>query len=113
MTRRFTLLTATLALMLLAAVPAQAQPQGYQSEPQPQAPANARKIKSGTGFFLSNVGHIVTNEHVVNGCTNVKIRGSVSSMNARVIGVDTERDLALLLADVRPRRIANLRENRG
>lgn len=108
---------------VLAVLPAQAQPpKGYQDwQNQPGgaqsssggSPAPARKIKSGTGFFISNVGHVITNEHVVHGCDQVMIRGSVNKMKARVIGTDSEADLALILADVRPRRVASLRENKG
>ncbi len=71
----------------------------------------AAQIQSGTGFFVSNTGHIITNEHVVHGCSKVMVRGSVSPSTAYVLDVDTEYDLALLRAESKPRRIANIRRS--
>ncbi len=54
----------------------------------------------GSGFFISSDGYIVTNNHVVDHATNVTIiTADGKSMSAKVIGVDTKTDLALLKAD--------------
>lgn len=66
-------------------------------------------ISSGTGFFVSNRGHIVTNEHVVKGCQEVKIRGAVEPSTAEVIDTDENNDLALLKTQSHPRRVATVR----
>jgi len=71
--------------------------------------ARAAQVVSGTGFFVSNRGHIVTNEHVVKGCLQVRIRGAVEPMSADVIGYDQQNDLALLKANVSPPRFAILK----
>lgn len=68
------------------------------------------KIFSGTGFFVSNRGHIITNEHVVKGCDTVTVRGAVSPIKAKVLKVDVANDLALLQADTVPGRVATLRQ---
>jgi len=68
--------------------------------------AQAGMVSSGTGFFVSNRGHIITNEHVVKGCSEVMIRGAVERTIARVIDIDSENDLALLQTDAIPSRIA-------
>jgi serine protease Do len=53
----------------------------------------------GSGFFISGDGYIVTNDHVVDHATEVTITTSDGkSMPAKVIGVDTKTDLALLKA---------------
>ena len=53
----------------------------------------------GSGFFISADGYIVTNDHVVDHATEVTITTSDGkSMPAKVIGVDTKTDLALLKA---------------
>jgi serine protease Do len=53
----------------------------------------------GSGFFISGDGYIVTNNHVVDHATEVTITTSDGkSMPAKVIGVDSKTDLALLKA---------------
>lgn len=55
---------------------------------------------SGTGFFVSADGYIVSNYHVVADATQVEVRdvnGKVHS--ARIISVDTSNDVALLKID--------------
>jgi S1-C subfamily serine protease len=54
--------------------------------------------KTGTGFVVSASGHIVTNHHVVNGCTG-DIHGNLSGepvTTLRVVSSDESNDLALL-----------------
>jgi serine protease Do len=53
----------------------------------------------GSGFFISSDGYIVTNDHVVDHATEVTVTTSDGkSMPAKVIGVDSKTDLALLKA---------------
>ena len=60
----------------------------------PVAPPAGEKPKStGSGFFVSNNGYIVTNQHVVNECSLVAIKGFGT---ARLLKADSENDLALL-----------------
>ncbi len=75
-------------------------------------PLSAMMVKSGTGFFISKAGHIITNEHVVRGCKSVKIRGAVAPTHAEVIKTDNEIDLALLRTKTIPPRIAPIRSAR-
>ncbi len=54
----------------------------------------------GSGFIIDEQGHILTNKHVVDGASLVKIilhDGAV--VNAIVLGTDSENDLALLKID--------------
>ncbi len=54
----------------------------------------------GSGFFISGDGYIVTNNHVVDHASEVTITTSEGkSMPAKVIGVDSKTDLALLKAE--------------
>jgi S1-C subfamily serine protease len=55
-----------------------------------------RKISSGSGFFISTEGHLITNHHVVDGCRQVKINGK----RVRVVASDKSDDLALLKTDL-------------
>ena len=53
---------------------------------------------SGSGFLISDQGHIVTNAHVVGEHPNVTIRSVAGALgNASVLGTDEDLDLAVLL----------------
>src|SRR5215204_4395295 len=60
-----------------------------------QLPSEAR-ASSGTGFFVSSQGHILSNSHVVNGCSELHIR-VVPSGTERIfiVAQDQVNDLAL------------------
>ena len=64
------------------------------------APRHHFSQAQGSGFFISGDGYIVTNNHVVDHATEVTITTSDGkSMPAKVIGVDSKTDLALLKAE--------------
>jgi S1-C subfamily serine protease len=51
---------------------------------------------SGSGFFVSIDGYLVTNEHVVRGCLEVTTPGSGKDVRLSVVRADTDLDLAIL-----------------
>jgi S1-C subfamily serine protease len=54
----------------------------------------------GSGFVYDEKGHIVTNQHVVDGATSVEVTFSDgSTYQARVVGIDPSTDLAVLEVD--------------
>jgi serine protease Do len=56
-----------------------------------------RLISIGTAFYVDPRGLLVTNNHVVRGCTTVTLRSNgTQEANAKVAAVDATRDLALL-----------------
>jgi S1-C subfamily serine protease len=66
------------------------------------APNNAKSGKTvghtGTGFVISANGHIITNHHVIDGCTG-DIKGNLTgdaTATLRVVNSDAANDLALL-----------------
>jgi serine protease Do len=64
-----------------------------------RAPRRHFSQAQGSGFFISADGYIVTNDHVVDHATEVTVTTSEGkSMPAKVIGIDTKTDLALLKA---------------
>jgi S1-C subfamily serine protease len=57
---------------------------------------------SGTGFFISNNGHVVTNAHVIDGAKKITIRTSEGKeFDGKVISVDESNDLALLKVEAK------------
>src|SRR5262249_46762073 len=65
-----------------------------------KAPANPKSGKdggSGTGFVISANGHVVTNHHVIDGCSEIKgnLTGEAATM-LRLVNSDAANDLALL-----------------
>ncbi len=58
----------------------------------------SRRLQAeGSGFFIDNEGHIVTNNHVVDGADSVRIRlTGGDEVDAEVIGVDALTDIAVL-----------------
>src|SRR5690349_20019575 len=57
---------------------------------------------TGSGVIVNPDGYILTNAHVVNGATRLRVRLSDGSESeARVIGVDKQTDLAVIKIDVK------------
>jgi serine protease Do len=65
-----------------------------------RAPHHHFAQAQGSGFFISADGYIVTNNHVVDHASEVTVTTAEGkSMSAKVIGVDSKTDLALLKAE--------------
>jgi V8-like Glu-specific endopeptidase len=69
------------------------------------------QISSGTGFFVSMNGYVITNAHVVNGCEKAIIKGDMNRTVVDIIARDAQKDLALLRTDKMPQFAAPLRDN--
>jgi putative serine protease PepD len=55
---------------------------------------------TGSGFVIDKQGHIVTNDHVVDGATNVTVQFSdQSEAQATIVGTDPSTDIAVLKVD--------------
>jgi S1-C subfamily serine protease len=77
-----------------------AKPQPAPDKQPPPAGSKPARAKSGTGFVVSANGHVVTNNHVIDGCVG-DIKGNLTgeaSMVLRVVSNDANNDLALLQA---------------
>jgi TPR repeat protein len=51
---------------------------------------------SGTGFFITEDGYLITNEHLAGSGAQVRVVTEAGTLSAKVITVDAETDLALL-----------------
>jgi S1-C subfamily serine protease len=55
-----------------------------------------RPVSSGSGFFVSHEGDLITDNHVVEGCRELRVVRDDKSSTARVISTDVGADLAIL-----------------
>jgi S1-C subfamily serine protease len=82
----------------------------------PSAPSDAKPTKTidqaGTGFVVSSNGHIVTNQHVVEGCVG-DIQGNLTGeapVKLRLVSSDETNDLALLQASGSFKDVATIKD---
>lgn len=68
--------------------------------------------RSGTGFFVSKSGHVMTNAHVVSECAEVSFWADGRQHLLMLIGTDEANDLAVLQVGGAPSHIATFREGR-
>ncbi|MCP4254044.1 MAG: trypsin-like serine protease [Candidatus Scalindua sp.] len=68
--------------------------------PPPYRPKEVRQsqgFSTGTGFFVSESGHVLTNYHVVDGATTITVKDISGALsNARYLKGDSANDVALL-----------------
>lgn len=65
---------------------------------------------SGTGVYVTNEGHIITNAHVVANCSEIRVgTGEGNFEIGRLVAKDLVNDLALLRVNAKPMRIGALR----
>jgi S1-C subfamily serine protease len=61
------------------------------------SPPDAPQSGTGSGFFVSKMGHVITNAHVVHNCNKVTIGDNANKqVPAEVVNTDKSNDLALL-----------------
>lgn len=67
-----------------------------QNEALAELPQSDSLVGSGTGFFITEDGYFITNDHVVRGMRKVKVKHKSHVLHADVIKSDQAKDLALL-----------------
>src|SRR5438876_6973451 len=66
----------------------------------PFGPSSGASQAQGSGFVLDTDGHIVTNEHVVDGADSVSVKfADGTTRTAKVVGTDPSTDLAVIKVD--------------
>jgi serine protease Do len=81
----------------------------------PQDPGGrGRGVSMGTGFIISGDGYVLTNHHVVDGASTVRVRLSDRrEFTAKVIGSDEQSDVALLKIDAKDLPTLRLGDSNG
>ena len=73
----------------------------------PPAPQPSVAYWSGSGFFVSKMGHVLTNNHVIEKCSSIRVfMEQAEPVAAREIARDTTNDLALLSTGLKPPGVA-------
>src|SRR5208283_3873320 len=96
-------------------IPETAQAPRPPPEPQPNpgvGPQQAERLSpsSGTGIFVTNEGHVITNAHVVRDCSEIRVGpGQGTFESGRLVAKDTTNDLALVKVDAKPAGVGALR----
>jgi len=71
-------------------------PDGF-NDRRSQRPRRARPVSQGSGFFISEDGFLVTNNHVVDGGTEFTVvMDDGTELDAKLVGADPRTDLAVL-----------------
>lgn len=71
--------------------------QGFNNRQKNQAPRSQREESLGSGVIVSPDGYILTNNHVIEGATDVKVTlSNKKQLQAKVIGADPKTDIAVL-----------------
>jgi TPR repeat protein len=70
-------------------------------EGSPARIAQTRPESSGTGFFITDDGYLITNEHVAGAGTQVRLVTEAGILPARIVRTDVANDLALLKVEGR------------
>ena len=65
-------------------------------------PDKTYKVASGTGFYVSEEGHIITNHHVIDSCKDIKVHSKGKIFETIKIAADARNDLALLKIEETP-----------
>ena len=74
--------------------------------PASKAGETGGKTSQGTGFYVSEKGHVMTNHHVIDGCTDITVTHiGAPPIRARLVASDSTNDLAVLSTDV-PTKVA-------
>ena len=79
--------------------PQQQQPDDEDGQGGPGQPEEYRSDAGGSGFVISPDGLVVTNNHVIEGATSVKVHLGDRDYTAQVKGTDKATDVALLKID--------------
>ena len=73
-------------------------------------PALAQKTSNGTAFAITADGELITNEHVVTGCSSVIVQQGTVRLTAQVVATDASDDLALLRLSQKTAAFASFRK---
>jgi hypothetical protein len=69
-------------------------------------PPTKNGLATGTGFFISTDGHLLTNEHVVAQARELKVFVDDTAYEARIVSLNQQDDIAILKIDFKSKPLA-------
>lgn len=66
---------------------------------------------SGTGFFVSKQGHMITNHHVISGCNIIKAIYEGEEHESELLALDKINDLAIIKSSIVPKKTYSVSNN--
>jgi S1-C subfamily serine protease len=107
---------AYVTVTLISSASTSERPQtGNQTPPAASSPGrtpSTSEAKSGTGFYVSTDGYVITNNHVIDGCSTINVIGVAKERKAaRLVAASRTDDLALLKIDTSPSATAIFQES--
>jgi S1-C subfamily serine protease len=74
----------------------------------PTAPDSQQAVSQGTGFYVAS-DRLLTNAHVVDGCSDVVVRTGDTTLKGTIVAKDSTNDLAIIRTDKPSSAVAKLR----
>ncbi len=89
----------------------EAPPRREAKEEKPaETPKKGASVSTGTGFFVSDKGHLMTNAHVVEDCDEAELKlPDGRAAKASILARSSQNDLAVLKTDLKPSAVAKFR----
>lgn len=78
----------------------------------PRSATSAALVGTGTGFYVSPAGYVLTNKHVVDGCSSLMLQPIGKPIRAgQVIATDSQNDFAVIRSNEVSSQFAKFRSN--
>ena len=89
----------------------EAPPRREAKEEKPaDTPKKGASVSTGTGFFVSDKGHVMTNAHVVEDCDEAELKlPDGRAAKASILARSSQNDLAVLKTELKPSAVAKFR----
>ena len=65
-------------------------------------------ISSGTGFFISKDGTMITNNHVIEGCSQIVSIYDNQEIKSSLVNTDVKNDLAIIKSNIKPQKFYSI-----